>query len=316
MALEVTIIGLDALGQSIGLALKASPAPMNVTLHDRDHARASAAAKAGAGDRAEWNLPSAVEKADLVFINEPIHQIRQTMEWIGAEVRADAVVTDTCGIKEPVLQWAEEIFPSTVHFVGGTPLVSTKTPSPYLFQKRRYAIIPSIHTVEAAVRLVADTVTLMGAEPLFIEAAEHETLLAAVQHLPVLSGAALLQLTTQSGSWKEMASMASPAYTVATTFPTDDPVALTMMLRHNREALQHWVGALRRELLSLQELLEVDDDGAQLQSHLTRLMEAQVRWQQAEAQNPDVPSYTDSLEKANETRGFARWFGIRRRRDE
>ncbi|MDQ4077052.1 MAG: prephenate dehydrogenase [Chloroflexota bacterium] len=316
MAVNVTVIGMDALGTSIGLALKASKSPMNVTLHDREHSIAGEALRAGAGDRVEWNLLRAVSDADLVFVNEPLHQIRETIEVIGPELKPDAVVTDTVTVKEAVLHWAEEILPANVHFVGGTPLVTADVPSPYLFQKHRYAIIPLTKTEEAAVRLVTDTVTLMGAEPFFISVAEHESLLAAVQHLPALTSAALLQLTAGSQSWKEMASMASPTYGIATALPTEDPTALVMLLRHNRESLHHWLTALQRELGAIQTLLEQDDNGEALEEYLDNLMEARARWKQAQQQNPDVPSHQDSLEQADEMRGLARWFGFGRRRSD
>lgn len=312
MSINITIIGIDALGHSMGLAFKASSTPLHITLHDREHQRAVEAQKTGAGDQAEWNLPAAVEKADLVFVNEPLQQLRETLELIGPELRRDAVVTDTAGLKQVVLEWADELLPEHVHFVGGTPLVTATRPSARLFQKRRYAIVPQARTAEAAVRLVTDSVALLGAEPLFIDVVEHESLLAAVQQLPALTSAALLRLTAQSRAWKEMASMASPSYAIATTFPTDDPDALAAMLMHNREPLQHWVTALQRELGALHQLLAQEDEVA-LRERLAELMAAQARWQKAESENPDLPTYEDSLQQADETRSFARWFGFGRR---
>ncbi len=315
MAITITIIGLDALGQSLGLALKASTVPVRVILHDRDHNEASEAKKRGVGDAAEWNLPAAVSEADLVFVNEPLRHLRETFEVIGPLLRADAVVTDTASVKEVVLRWAGETLPPTVHFVGGTPLVTATAPNARLFQKRRYAVVPQPHTAEAAVRLLTDVVTLLGAEPLFIEPSEHESLLAAVQHLPALTSAALLQLTAGSQSWKEMATMASPTYAIATALPTTDPQALSEMLYHNREPLLHWLGALRQELGKLQELLHSEDEHA-LEAHLTKLVEVQARWRKAEAQNPDLPNYEASMKVAEDTRGFKRWFGFGGRRED
>ncbi|MGH2541921.1 MAG: prephenate dehydrogenase [Ardenticatenaceae bacterium] len=310
MPLNVTIIGMDALGQSIGLALKASTAAINVTAHDREITAAGEAKKRGAADNVEWNLLNAVEKADLVFLNEPIHQMRETMEHIAPVLRRDTVVTDTASVKSSVLQWAETIFPAHAHFVGGTPLVTAVAPDGLLFQNHRYAIIPLPRTDEAAVRLVTETVTLLGAQPLFIEPSEHESLMAAVRHLPALMGAALLQLTTQSQSWKEMSAMTDPAYNVATLLPTSDPTELAALMRHNRAAIVHWLGALRQELTSLQMLLENDDEGAALASRIASLIEAQSRWQRAEQHNPDVPTHAEAWEKAEEMRGLSRWFGF------
>jgi prephenate dehydrogenase len=166
--------------------------------------------------------------------------------------------------------------------------------------------------VEAAVRLVTDTITMIGADPLFIEPGEHDSLLAAVRHLPAITSAALLELTAMSNSWKEMATMASPSYAVATSFPTTNAAALAMMLHHNRDTLRHWLRALQAQLLVLEQAIQ--DDPEVLEARLATLLEAQARWKEAEHLNPDMPSYTDSLREADETRGLGRLFGFGRKR--
>jgi prephenate dehydrogenase len=314
MAINITIIGLDPLGESLGLALKNSPHPFTVTGHDRDHSRASELAKQGAIDRAEWNLISAVGSADLVFLNEPVYRIRETLEIIGPELRQDAVVTDTCSAKEVVLQWATELLPEGAHFVGGTPLVSVDHPSPHLFREQRYAIIPLPTSPETAVKLVADVVSVLGAEPFFIETIEHDSLMAAVRYLPAVSSAALIHLTTRSSAWREMEAMAGAGYARATALPSSDPANLATLLGYNREPLLNWIQALKQELDSLQELIMQEDDGKALEEHLTGVIEAQARWQAASTGHEASERYHKALDDAKEVGGWKHLFGLGRRR--
>jgi prephenate dehydrogenase len=314
MAINITIIGLDSLGESLGLALKSSPHTFTITGHDRDHSRASDLAKQGTIDRAEWNLISAVEKADLVFLNEPVHKIRETLEIIGPELRQDAVVTDTCSAKQVVLQWATELLPRGVHFVGGTPFVSVDQPDPQLFRAHRYAIIPLPTSPETAVKLVADIVGVLGAEPFFIETIEHDSLMAAVQYLPAVSSAALIHLTTNSIAWREMGLMAGAGYARATALPSNDPTNLATLLGYNREPLLNWIQALQQELDSLQELIMREDDGKALEEHLSAVIEAQARWKAESTGDEASERYHRALDDAKEVGGWKHLFGLGRRR--
>jgi prephenate dehydrogenase len=313
MAIQITIIGMDPLGQSMGLALKESGQPLTVVAHDRTHGNASQAASIGAADRADWNLLSAIDGADLVIINEPVNQVRETLELIGPELRADAVITDTSPAKGVVLQWAEQILPPTVHFVGGNPLANSATPNKELFLNQRYAIIPLTSTPEAALRLVSNFVTLLGAEPLYIDKDEHDALQAAVMHLPMLLGTALIQLTTQSGSWREMASMASTPYAQVTALPSLDPAALAALFRLSRDSLRHWLAAYRNELDVLETLIMEEDDDKALEARLTTLAEARMRWQHNIPNDLQASLYTTAVTEAKENNRITRLFSFGRR---
>ncbi|MBA3531744.1 MAG: prephenate dehydrogenase [Ardenticatenales bacterium] len=313
MTIKVTIIGLDPLGQSIGLALKSGAPTMTVIAHDREHSRAGEAVKLGAADSAEWNLLAAIDGTDLVFLNEPIYHIKETLELLGRELRKDAVITDTSSVKQHILAWAAEL-PPTVHFVGSTPLVNARKPSATLFQKQRYAVLPLPQTPEAAVRLVTNAIELMGAELLFMEPAEHDALMASVLHLPAVMSAALLQLTTRSNSWREMAALAGPAYARMSALPATSPQNMATQLRYNREPLLHWLGALREELGALETLLTQNDEGIALEAHLAALLEAQARWRKAEVENPENEAYDSVMTEVKETGGMRRFLNFGRKK--
>lgn len=314
MAVKITIVGIDPLAQSMGLALKASGQPLTIVAHDRTHNSANEAVSLGAADRAEWNLLHAIEGADLVILNEPIYHLRETLQLIGPELRADAVVTDTNSAKSTVMAWAEEILPPTVHFVGGNPLAGTTTPNKDLFLNHRYALIPLLSTPEAALRLVSNVVALLGAEPLFIDKEEHDALLAAVVHLPALIGAALIQVTTQSSSWREMSAMAGASYARATTLPSMDAAALAALLRLGREPLRHWLTTFRAELDTLEDLVGIEDEeNKALEEHLATLIDARARLQHNASNDIQETLYNTAIQEVKESNRVTRLFSFGRR---
>jgi prephenate dehydrogenase len=311
MAVKITIIGMDALGQSLALALRNSSSDLTIVGHDRKRNLMSEAQKAGTVDSMEWNLIRAIDDAKLIVINEPIHQIRETLELIGKEVESEAVITDTCPYKRIVIEWANSLLPDHLHFIGSTPLVQTEKLNARLFQEQRYAVIPQPDTPEAALRLLSDAIGLTGAKLLFMEVTEHDSLMAAVMQLPILTGAALLKLTSQGNAWREMALMAGSPYDQATKLPTSDPEALMALLHHSREPLLQWLNALQRELNRLKEELAQDDDGKSLEAYFSSLIEARQRWERERQTVSTENELAQQLDEVgNNVSLFQRLFGF------
>ena len=124
MAIQAAIIGLGQIGASFGLALADQKTPIQRTGHDLEHGTARLAAKKGAVDKTNFNLPSTVREADFVILAIPMDQVRATLETIAQDLRENCVVFDTSPVKRPVLEWAQEILPPNRYFIGLTPVIS------------------------------------------------------------------------------------------------------------------------------------------------------------------------------------------------
>jgi len=317
VAIKITIIGMNPLGQSLALALKRSrtKSELNIVGHDRKRDRMREAKQAQVAHHIDWNLLNAVEAASLVIINEPLHEIRETLELIAPELQTEAVVTDTCHDKTQIIQWATALLPNHVHYIASTPLVQANTVSATLFQKQRYALIPQASTPPAAVALLSNAIQLIGAEPLFMDVAEHDSFMAAVVQLPVITSVALLNLATKGQAWREMAIMANNTFNHATALPSSDPKTLTTLLRYSSEPLLTRFKALHEELNTLQTLISKKDEGEALEAHLTSLMEAQQRWRKAQKQAPYDESLAQQMDEIKEANTFmSLLFGGGRRR--
>src|SRR3989442_4646750 len=143
---RIAIIGTGLIGGSLGLALKASGLQgLEIVGHDRDRNVATKAEKAGAIDRPEHNLSRAVAGAGMVIIAVPVLAMREVMQEIAPHLAEGAVVTDTASTKSHVMQWAAELLPEHVNFVGGHPMAGKETPGVEqaegtLFRERAYCV--------------------------------------------------------------------------------------------------------------------------------------------------------------------------------
>ncbi|MEE9247371.1 MAG: prephenate dehydrogenase [Dehalococcoidia bacterium] len=279
---RIAIIGLGLIGGSLGMALKkAVPGKVEITGHDHDRRAISQALKLQAIDRGERNILESVRDVDLVVIATPILAIRDVMKEVSSHLGRGCVVTDTGSTKAQIMAWARELLPSTVDFVGGHPMAGKEVSGVEhadadLFQGATYCICPSPLASQQAIEAVRGLAERIGAVPYFPDPVEHDGLVAAVSHLPIILASALVSIATTSQSWREMSRLASSGFEDSTRLASTDPSMSVGIFLTNREALEHWIDRFIKELEGYKELLKADEE--ELENDLARVREARERW--------------------------------------
>ncbi|MBM4464959.1 MAG: prephenate dehydrogenase [Chloroflexi bacterium] len=304
---RITIVGLGFIGGSIGLALHQAKAEFEIVGHDRERAAASQARKIGAVDKTDWNLVSACEGADLIVLAIPVGGIKDTLAAVGAYLKPGCLITDTASIKAPVVEWAEEILPKEVNFVGGDPIVGDAGTSGGIDEARAdlfcgaiYCLTPAPGAAPDAVRLASDFVYLLGAQPYFLDPLEHDGLVAGVDHLPFVLSTALLGVLTESATWREMCRLAGGAFENATRFVSADPATYRDVCLVNGENIARCIDACSGKLGELKELI-LAGDAEELERVFEEALVARQRWLRAreegnwEGQSPEMPSMTSHM---------------------
>ena len=256
---RVTIVGLGLIGGSIGLALKQSKLELEIVGHDKDLGVAGRAAKRGAVDKTEWNLINACDGAGLIVLAIPLDGIKDTLAALKANVAAGTIVTDTATTKGQVMEWAKDL-PAGVHFIGGNPVIKPGTvqngsgidaADAALFQGATYCLTPQANAAEQAIDTVSGFIGLLGAKPYFIDAAEHDGLMAGVQHLPALLATAFASVVIENPGWRERGKLAGADFRTATELvPTNEKTAREQFLAH-RTDLVRWIDAMTIKLSEL-----------------------------------------------------------------
>lgn len=264
---RITIVGLGLIGNSIGLALMQGQRNFEVVGHDKDNKAAGKAGKLKAVDKTEWNLISACDGADLVILALPATAIRDTMQALAHELKPGCVVMDTASVKAPVQRWADELLTDQNPFVGTNPIVAAAAAGgdaarADLFQKATWAICPAPHTVESAVRNAADLAERLGAQPLFLDAVEHDSMLAAVEHLPALAGMAVFSNAVGAASWQESRRLAGGQFESTTQLLARDPKVLSDTIVVNQEQVLRLIDTYIDNLAAWRELIARGDSQA------------------------------------------------------
>jgi len=269
----------------MGMALRQAEVASAVIGHDRERSASDRAKKMGAVDRTHWNLVSACEEADLLIVSTPLDAIEGTFQAIGPYLRPDCVVIDTASLKAPVMAWAAEHLSPQVHFIGGDPIPGGLSQGQGgidaarvdLFQGGLFCLMPSPAAEAEAVKLASELATILGAKPLFLDAEEHDGLLAAVDHLPALLALAAMEAAISQPAWRELRKVAGPAFETSTN-PLSAPSATQGDLYLlNKGNVLRWIDNFSTSLQSIRELL-AQDQAEELSERFAQAVQERNGW--------------------------------------
>lgn len=266
MPLNITILGLDAIGAALGLALGTiDPKTLDVgrpliTGWDANKRAMSEARGKLAVDRVQADLSSAVRDADVVFVASPVGEIREIFTTIAPALKHGAIVTDTAPTKGVVLEWAMELLPATVDFIGGHPLSSligghVRDATMDALRDTIYCLVPLPRTRQIALDGLEALVTAIGAKPYYIDVAEHDAYVAAGSYLPLAVAVALMDTVSRSGGWREIQPIAGEALLQMTELASGEPRPGAEALSSNGAALASWLDRLIETLADLRDRL-------------------------------------------------------------
>jgi prephenate dehydrogenase len=327
---NVSIIGMNRLGTSFGLAIKALNGKpdhkhtFTVSGCDKNGENVRKAARQGALDAEHFDVISAVQNADLVIVCVPYSETEATLEGIGGYLKPGAVVLDSAPLKLPSIQWADRYLlrdsdgDQQAYLVGITPILnptylSLPEEAPEsgradLFADGVMIISPAPNCPSDAVQLISDLSELLGVKVHFTDPAEHDSITAGMEGLPLLLQLALFKALHSSPTWDDAQWFGNPSFVLATyRLIESNPEALGALLYRNRQNMIHRLDALVEQLGKLREMLHVDDD-LLLGEMFQAAMDDYAEWQTARLRNK-FSTEPDMSEATAQARGSLSLFG-------
>jgi prephenate dehydrogenase len=260
----VSIIGLGLIGGSLGLALKRSGG-WQVVGYARRPETAKLALDRGAVDFMAAT-PQAAAGADVVIVSTPVMATREVFSLIAGHLGPGSIVSDVASTKVQVMKWAQDLLPAQVSFIGGHPMAGKETPGlevadADLFKNCAYCLVQTSSANAEAMAIMKEIVLSVGARPVPIEAETHDFLVAGISHLPLIVSTALVEATTQSSSWPQLAELASSGYRDASRLASTHPVMSRDICLSNQGPILEWLDRFTAELQKLRQLVGSGNDG-------------------------------------------------------
>jgi prephenate dehydrogenase len=226
---RITIIGVGLIGGSMALAIKHRFPSVHITGVDKPRILKRAV------DRkiiniADRSVERAVRSADLVLIAAPVFTIAKLLPFIAKNIQPHAIVTDTGSVKRAIAEQAHKLFPNG-NFIGGHPMAGSEfsgidAAHPLLFQNAIYILTPTRTTDKKSLRTIAKFFSSLDARVFILDPATHDSIVAAVSHLPQLAAVALTNtvgkyhpdapahLSLAAGGFRDMTRIASSRFSI------------------------------------------------------------------------------------------------------
>lgn len=194
---NITIVGLGLIGGSFAMALKELN-PKNLWAIDIDEEAIKTAEKMGIIDKGYTDPETPLKKSDIVIIciypNLTVKFIKDNME----NFKSGAIITDTAGIKEKLI---EEIYTSIredVDFIGGHPMAGRESKglgyaTKDIFNNANYLITPTDKNKEENIKRIEELVKAIGFKSIVsLNPSHHDEIIAFTSHLPHIMASALI----------------------------------------------------------------------------------------------------------------------------
>lgn len=257
----ISIIGLGLTGTSLGLSLQRQEGNFEIVGHDKNPDAAKEASRLGAIHKNSWNLYNAVDNAEMVILATPLDQLKELLSLLRNDLREGCLVIACTKVMQPALDLAAHYLPENVHFVATHPVLSgvggRLSIRSDLFEDAPFCLATSASTDSSALQLASDFAERIGAVPLFIDAVEHDGLVAMVEQLPRLLGAVLLDSVGESYSWREGGKLAGRAFAQSTELGSP-PDSLFHDIATNRENLLARIDMFQETLTAWRSMLASD----------------------------------------------------------
>jgi prephenate dehydrogenase len=283
---KVAVVGVGLIGGSFALALKAAKVCRHVVGIGRGAANLDVAKARGIVDAIGASAADAAD-ADLILVATPVAQYEGVLGAIAPRLKRSAIVTDAGSTKRDVVAAARAALGAKLaqfvpaHPIAGAELSGAAAAAATLFRGRRVVLTPLPENSPADVQAVAEAWRACGARVGHMSPQEHDSVFAAVSHLPHLLAYALVHEVAARGNSAQLFGYAAGGFRDFTRIASSHPEMWRDICTANRdhllEELDRYVGKLR----ALRPLLE-SGDGAALEKLFAEARAARERWQSGE----------------------------------
>lgn len=280
---RLVVIGVGLIGGSAALALRRAGMVGQVTGVGRSRENLDQALRLGIIDDATDDYAQALGMADVVLVTTPVAQMTAVFAQMAPHLAPHTIVTDGGSTKQDVIAAARAAlggkFPQFVpaHPIAGTEHSGAGAAFPELFRGRNVVIAPEPDTDATAAALVTAMWEAMGASVAIMTAARHDSILAAVSHLPHLLAFALVDELAGRPDAQQYFAFAAGGFRDFTRIASSSPEMWRDIAIANREALLAELRGYRNQLERMERLL-ADADASGLNALFTTARDARNDW--------------------------------------
>lgn len=280
---KLVIFGVGLIGGSVALALKKHAGAPFIVGIGRSAESLGKAKTLGVIDALETNIHAACSDADMILIAAPVAQTSAILQSIKPHLETKTIITDAGSTKSDVLAAAREALGEQFNqFVGGHPIAGAEksgvnAAQADLFLGKNVVLTPALETNQDAVSRAMQLWRDCGAKVSEMPAETHDSIFAAVSHLPHLLAFALVNEIANRPNAAQLFSFAASGFRDFTRIAGSHPEMWRDIALANKTALLGEISAYEQQLSILKQLL-VNEDGKGLEALFQTASTARNNW--------------------------------------
>lgn len=278
----LAVVGVGLIGGSFAAALRRAGMVRRVIGTGRKPETLAQAVGLGIIDEAV-SLSEAATQADFIFISAPVGAFASIFNTLGPVLNPAALITDGGSTKQNVISYARAgLHDRIAQFVPAHPMAGSHASGPAaanaaLYDGRRVMLTPLPENDQQDVARVQSLWEACGARVSTLDAAQHDSVMAAISHLPHWVAAFYMRHIAQSDDAALRLAMAGPGFRDFTRIAQGSPEMWRDIFLANRASMLDELTALR-SVMDLAEQALRRGDGQWLQEALESAAQARSDW--------------------------------------
>ena len=276
------IIGVGLIGGSFAAALRQHALADYLIGLDSQQKALDEALKLGLIDEGSVH-PAALINCDLVFLAVPVSQTEAVLHSLLPYLSPTALVTDAGSTKQDVIEAARRALGERfVNFVPGHPIAGKETNGPAaaqatLYYQKNVILTPVEKTSAAVVARVQALWSSLGARVTLMSPLQHDTVFAAVSHLPHLLAYALVSQVAHAKDATVKLDYAGAGFRDFTRIAASSPNMWADIFLANKTALLEELNTYQALLEQVQTMIQTHDRTA-LEDWLSSAANTRQNW--------------------------------------
>lgn len=253
---NIAIIGLGLMGGSLALSLKSRCRRLSAL--DPNLATLEIARLQEIVHYADSDPAKILANADLVVLACPVPSIVDWLDCLPAYIQHPCIILDIGSTKREIVAALDDL-PPNFDPIGGHPIcgrerLSLENAERFLFRDAPFVLTPLSRTSQFARSAALEIVRILGSRPIWMDADDHDRILASTSHLPYLLSSALA-LATHT----ECAPLIGPGF-LSTSRLADTPSSMMFgVIQSNRDNILTALHRLQDQLSIIESALSTED---------------------------------------------------------
>ncbi|MDK1029925.1 MAG: prephenate dehydrogenase [Anaerolineae bacterium] len=255
----IAIIGLGLMGGSIALSLKERC--RRIKALDPDQETLKLAKRQAIVHEADSDPTKILRDVDLVILACPVPDIVDWTQRLPEFIQSPCIVFDVGSSKRTIVT-ALETLPGNFDPIGGHPIcgrenLSLKSAERFLYRDAPFVFSALSRTSERARSAALQIVTALGANLIWLDADDHDRILAFTSHMPYLLASALALATTE-----DAAPIIGPGFRSSARLAGTSSSMMLGVLLSNRDNILASFAQIREALTNIESILKSSDRSA------------------------------------------------------